>query len=80
MDWKGQKLAEKLYHRILILAAFVGFALGYYQQDFALMLKIFGSGTALACMVSPGFERDSNRDQQERISDLVDPCSSMSWA
>lgn len=51
MDWKGQKLAEKLYRWILVVTTVFGFAVGYWQEDFALMMQILAAGLALACVV-----------------------------
>lgn len=48
MDFKGQKLSERLSQIIVTICAFVAFIAGYAVQDFSLMMRIFGSGVAVA--------------------------------
>lgn len=52
MDFKGQKLSERLSQIIMTLFAVVGFVAGYLRQDFDLMIKIFWSGVGLAFVVT----------------------------
>ncbi|EIE24954.1 hypothetical protein COCSUDRAFT_83646 [Coccomyxa subellipsoidea C-169] len=48
MDFQGQKLAEQLCLYIICIAGAVAFALGWVQGSFALMMKVYGSGVAVA--------------------------------
>lgn len=52
MDLRGQRLAEHIYMFIIVLAALVAFPVGYAQQDFYLMITIFGGGTAIAAFLT----------------------------
>lgn len=51
MDFEGQKLAEALSMAIVVVAAVLGFLYGYVRQDFAAMMWVFASGTAVAGLV-----------------------------
>ena len=48
MDFKGQKLSERLSQIIVTIFAIIAFLVGYVAQDFDLMMKVFGSGVAAA--------------------------------
>ncbi|BDA42930.1 probable signal peptidase complex subunit 1 [Coccomyxa sp. Obi] len=48
MDFQGQKLAEQLCLYIICAAGAVAFALGWAEGSFALMMKVYGSGVAVA--------------------------------
>jgi uncharacterized membrane protein YiaA len=44
MDFEGQKLFEHLALALLFMCGAIAFSIGYWQQDFPLMAKIYGSG------------------------------------
>ena len=46
MDFKGQALFEQLSWIILAIFGILSFAVGYYEQDFGLMVQLYG-GSAL---------------------------------
>lgn len=48
MDFKGQQLSERLGQGLVMVFAILGFLIGYIQQDFGMMMKIFGIGVAIA--------------------------------
>ena len=48
MDFKGQKISERLSQIIVFLFAIVALVLGYVAQDFGLMMKIFAGGVSIA--------------------------------
>ena len=52
MDFKGQKLAETLSMYIITAFAVIAFLVGYLQQDFGSMMKLFTGGVALAFMAT----------------------------
>lgn len=51
MDFKGQRLAEWLGSGILVVAAIIGWILGFRAQDLKLTAEIFGAGVALSALV-----------------------------
>ena len=48
MDFKGQKLSDRLSQFIVCLFAVLGFLVGYVLQDLSVMMKIFGGGVSFA--------------------------------
>lgn len=44
MDFKGQQRSEKLALKMLVTTAVISFLLGYFKQDFMLMMGLFGTG------------------------------------
>lgn len=72
MDWKGQRLAEKLYRWILVVTTVVGFVVGYWKQDFALMMQILAAGLALACVVRASSDRRGRNCQKGEVSNPTD--------
>ena len=52
MDFKGQKLAERLYMFLIIFFGAVGFVAGYFTGDYQLFFHIFMVGWILAALVS----------------------------
>jgi signal peptidase complex subunit 1 len=51
MDFEGQKLAESLIYRLLVLFGAVGFVVGYAAGSFRLMVLINAAGLALTLLV-----------------------------
>lgn len=52
MDFKGQERSEKLGLKMLIVTAVVCFFLGYYKQDFRLMMGLFAAGFLLTFVIT----------------------------
>ena len=52
MDFEGQKLAEWLLVRLLIVFGVIGFIAGYASGSFLLMVQINGVGLALTCIAT----------------------------
>ncbi len=52
MDFRGQRLAETLGMYLVVASAVIAFLVGYWQQDFSAMMKLFGGGVAVAFVVS----------------------------
>lgn len=52
MDFKGQEYSEKLALKLLILSAATSFLLGYFKQDFGLMMAMFAAGFVLTFIVT----------------------------
>lgn len=50
MDFEGQKLAEALLYRLLVLFAAIGFLAGYAAGSFQLMVLINAAGLALTLL------------------------------
>mmetsp|Transcript_31149 Transcript_31149/g.69248 ORF Transcript_31149/g.69248 Transcript_31149/m.69248 type:complete len:81 (-) Transcript_31149:882-1124(-) len=50
MDFEGQKLAEYLLVRIVLVFAAIGFLAGYLTGDFMLMVYINGAGLAVSTL------------------------------
>ena len=48
MDFKGQKLSERISQILVTVSAVLAFLAGYILQEFSVMMKIFGSGVAVA--------------------------------
>jgi len=48
MDFKGQQLSERAAQIIVTLSGIFAFIVGYAQQDFGIMMKIFTGGVILA--------------------------------
>jgi signal peptidase complex subunit 1 len=48
MDFKGQQLSERASQIIITLCGIVAFIVGYAQQDFGVMMKIFTGGVIVA--------------------------------
>lgn len=51
MDFQGQKLAETLLVRIIVLFGVVSFLAGFATSDFMLMVYMNAAGLLLACAV-----------------------------
>ncbi|KIZ03674.1 hypothetical protein MNEG_4279 [Monoraphidium neglectum] len=51
MDFEGQKLAETLLYRLLIVFAAIGFVVGYAAGSFRLMVLINAAGLAATLLV-----------------------------
>jgi signal peptidase complex subunit 1 len=51
MDFKGQKLAERLYYYIILVLGILGFLLGFIVQDFKVTLAFLGFGTAVSSLI-----------------------------
>lgn len=52
MDFRGQKLSEKIAQIVVALFAALAFSVGYIVQDFSLMLVIFASGVGVAFLIT----------------------------
>ncbi|GAU93215.1 hypothetical protein RvY_05188 [Ramazzottius varieornatus] len=51
MDYEGQKSSERLYQRTILLAAAVGFVVGYYFQQFSYTVGALGVGSILSAIL-----------------------------
>ena len=51
MDFEGQKLAELIFHILIILCGAVGWVIGYIQQDFTIVFKCWLVGLVLSVLV-----------------------------
>ncbi|OQV23867.1 hypothetical protein BV898_02216 [Hypsibius exemplaris] len=51
MDYEGQKVAERLYQRIILFFAAVGFVAGYALQQFSYTVGALGVGSVVAALV-----------------------------
>ncbi len=51
MDMQGQRLAEQLLVRLLLVAAAASFVIGYAQRSFHLMVQINGAAVALVALL-----------------------------
>jgi signal peptidase complex subunit 1 len=62
MDFKGQKRAEKLSHKMMTYASVIAFLVGYFRQDFTLTLGLFLAGVVVTFLVTvpnwPMYNRD----------------------
>lgn len=47
VDFQGQKLVEQLCMIVILGSAVVSFLVGYFSENFQLMMTIFGTGVAL---------------------------------
>lgn len=52
VDFKGQELSEKLFQTCIVLFSAVAFVVGYSVGSFSVLMYIFGSGVALAAVIS----------------------------
>lgn len=52
MDFKGQQYSEQLALKLLTLTAVASFLLGYFRQDFGLMMSLFAVGFAITFVVT----------------------------
>lgn len=63
MDFKGQQLSERASQIIVTLCGIFAFIVGYAQQDFGIMMKIFTGGVIVAFVGTvldwPIFNRNS---------------------
>ncbi|XP_003745559.1 signal peptidase complex subunit 1 [Galendromus occidentalis] len=51
MDFEGQRRAEKIFQLIIVLAAIVGFCIGYAFQMYSYSILTLGCGCLLSCLV-----------------------------
>ncbi|XP_029205664.1 signal peptidase complex subunit 1-like [Acropora muricata] len=51
MDYEGQKLAERLFHIIILFFGIVGFLWGYYIQQFGATFLILAAGFLVSCLL-----------------------------
>ncbi|KOS13256.1 microsomal signal peptidase [Malassezia pachydermatis] len=51
IDYRGQALAERLLHRILIVTGILAFLVGYFMQDVSMTMYIYGAGVLLCLLV-----------------------------
>ena len=52
MDWKGQKLSEKLMQYTVLLAAIIACLIGYLSSSYQLMMLIYACGVVLTFVIS----------------------------
>ncbi|XP_076046083.1 signal peptidase complex subunit Spase12 [Oratosquilla oratoria] len=52
MDYEGQRLAERLFHIIILSFGAAGWLYGYHVQDFFKTILMLGGGSVLACLVT----------------------------
>ena len=52
MDFEGQKLAEIIFHILIISFGAVGWVIGYFQQDFTVVFQAWLVGLVLSVIVS----------------------------
>mmetsp|Transcript_13718 Transcript_13718/g.15627 ORF Transcript_13718/g.15627 Transcript_13718/m.15627 type:complete len:87 (-) Transcript_13718:338-598(-) len=50
-DFKGQKLCETIYQRVLLFFSLIGFLIGFLFEDFGYTVKILGFGLAIATVL-----------------------------
>jgi len=50
-DYEGQKLAERLFHVVILFFAAVGFVWGYYIQQFGATIIIVAAGFIVSCVL-----------------------------
>ncbi|KAJ7331600.1 Signal peptidase complex subunit 1 [Desmophyllum pertusum] len=75
MDYEGQKLAERLFHIIILFFGAVGFMWGYYIQQFGATIIILAAGFIVSCvLVLPPWPmyRKNALDWQKARSEKVD--------
>jgi Microsomal signal peptidase 12 kDa subunit (SPC12) len=51
MDYQGQQLAEILFHLIILSFGSVGWVMGYMEQNFMIVFKIWLVGVVLSVLV-----------------------------
>lgn len=51
MDFEGQKLAELIFHILIISFGAVGWVIGYFQQDFTIVFQAWLVGLVLSVIV-----------------------------
>jgi hypothetical protein len=51
MDYQGQKLAEILFHLIILSFGSVGWVMGYFDQNFMIVFKVWLVGVVLSVLV-----------------------------
>lgn len=51
MDYQGQKLSEILFHVIILWFGSIGWVMGYFEQDFVVVFKVWLVGVVLAVLV-----------------------------
>ncbi|XP_068696666.1 signal peptidase complex subunit 1-like [Montipora capricornis] len=51
MDYEGQKLAERIFHGIIISFGTAGFLWGYYIQQFSATILVLAAGFILSCLL-----------------------------
>jgi signal peptidase complex subunit 1 len=54
MDYQGQQLAEILFHLIILSFGSVGWVMGYMEQNFMIVFKIWLVGVVLSVLVRVG--------------------------
>jgi ABC-type amino acid transport system permease subunit len=52
MDYEGQKLAELLFYWIIISFGGIGWVIGYFQQDFFVVVQAWFVGVVISVIVS----------------------------
>jgi hypothetical protein len=52
MDYEGQKLAELLFYWIIIAFGGIGWVVGYFQQDFFVVVQAWFVGVVISVIVS----------------------------
>mmetsp|Transcript_11702 Transcript_11702/g.22431 ORF Transcript_11702/g.22431 Transcript_11702/m.22431 type:complete len:82 (+) Transcript_11702:119-364(+) len=51
MDFEGQKLAEIIFHILIISFGAVGWVIGYFQQDFTVVFQAWLVGLVLSVII-----------------------------
>ena len=54
MDFEGQKLAELIFHILIIAFGAVGWVFGYFEQDFTIVFQFWLVGLVLSVIVRFG--------------------------
>ena len=74
MDYEGQKSSERLYQRIILFVAAVGFVVGYYFQQFSYTVGALGVGSLLSAILCgipwPAFRRHPLKWQAIKDADV----------
>lgn len=52
MDYQGQKLAELIFHWIILSCGAIGWIIGYFQQDFTVVFQAWLVGVVISVIVS----------------------------
>lgn len=66
MDFEGQKLAEIIFHILIIAFGAVGWVIGYFQQDFTVVFQAWLVGLVLSVIVSAQYFSPKHRFKKQK--------------
>ncbi|CAK8690566.1 signal peptidase complex subunit 1-like [Clavelina lepadiformis] len=52
MDYSGQKLAEQIFQKIIVIFGVIGFVIGFASEKLSYSIYILGAGCVLAAIVT----------------------------